>query len=372
MNNNLSGIGLIFCIILCTVSCKTKNQNSEAEQAVISISGDTVLVNEKSPVLDHLITQKSSVQDFSAGFSAVGIVRPVSGKLAEIATPFAGRIFKTYVRLGQKVVAGSPVFEFSSSELYDATKAYFVAQSANELAQRVYTRQKDLAANGVAAQKDLEQAQNDAMIASQEFEQAKATLNIFNIDITSLKMGQPSKVVSPISGEVVQSNVTIGSYVKEDAGPQVVIADLSRLWVAAQVKEQFSEAVKPGDSVQVVSNANPGKIISGTVYYISEMLDEETRAVEVIIECNNTNRALKLGMFCDIRFSGSSEKAIILPSTAIMKEQDKDYVLIELAKGKYIRRVVESATVSQDKVLIKKGLQEGENVVVQGGIYLNM
>lgn len=372
MNNYISRIGLIICVLFYTASCKTKNQNSEAVQTELRISGDTILVNDKSPILGHLITQKSSIEDFSAAFSAVGTVRPVSGKLAEIATPFAGRIFKTYVRLGQKVGAGSPVFEFSSSELYDATKAYFVAQSANELAQRVYTRQKELAANGVAAQKDLEQAQNDAMVASQEFEQAKATLNIFNIDLASLKMGQPSKVVSPISGEVIQSNVTIGSYVKEDAGPLVVIADLSRVWVAAQVKEQFSEAVKQGDSVQVVSNANPGKIISGTVYYISEMLDEETRAVEVIIECNNTDKALKLGMFCDVGFPGFPAKAIILPSTAIMKEQDNDYVLIELAKGKYLRRVVESATVGQDKVQIKSGLQVGENVVVQGGIYLNM
>jgi cobalt-zinc-cadmium efflux system membrane fusion protein len=372
MNNYFSRIGLIICVLFYAVSCQNKNQSTEEVQTEIRTSGDTVMVNEKSPILGHLITQKTSVQDFSAAFSAVGTVRPVSGKLAEIATPFAGRIFKTYVRLGQKVGAGSPVFEFSSSELYDATKAYFVAQSANELAQKAYNRQKELAANGVAAQKDLEQAQSDAMIASQEFEQAKATLSIFNIDLASLKMGQPSKVVSPIAGEVVKSNITIGSYVKEDAGPLVVIADLSRVWVAAQVKEKFSGAIKSGDSVQVISNANPGKIISGTVYYISEMLDEETRAVEVIIDCNNTDKALKLGMFCDVRFSGSPVKAIILPSTAIMKEQDNDYVLIELSKGKYVRRVVESETVSQDKVLVKNGLQEGENVVVQGGIYLNM
>jgi len=361
---------LAFVSIVLIASCS--NRQTAKEAAELSMSGDTITVNEKSPILGHLITEKSYVQGFSAEFTAVGTVRPVSGKLAEIAPPFAGRIVKSFIRLGQKVGVGSPVFEFSSSELYEATKAYFVAQSANELAERTYNRQKELASNGVAAQKDLEQAHNDAIIASQEFEQAKATLSMLNIDVASLKMGLPSKVVSPISGEVVKSNITIGSYVKEDAEPLVVIADLSHVWIAAQVKEKYSGAIKQGDSVQVVSNTNASKIISGTVYYVSEMLNEETRSVEVIIDCNNTERALKLGMFCDVRFSESPAKAIILPSTAIMKEQDNDFVWIEKSKGKYIRRIVESETVGSDKVLIRMGLEEGENVVVKGGIYLNL
>ena len=85
---------------------------------------------------------------------------------------------------------------------------------ANEVAQRNYNRQKELAAHGVASQKDLEQAQSEANIARQEFEQATASLRVFNVDVemrltASLQMGQPLKVVSPISGEVVKSNITI-------------------------------------------------------------------------------------------------------------------------------------------------------------------
>jgi cobalt-zinc-cadmium efflux system membrane fusion protein len=130
--------------------------------------------------------------------------------LAEIAPPFAGRIVKSFIKLGQKVNAGSPIFELSSAEFYEATKTYFAAQSANEVAQKNYNRQKELAANGVTSQKDLEQAQSEANIAHQEFEQAKANLQIFNIDVTTLQMGQPLKVISPIAGEVVKCNITIG------------------------------------------------------------------------------------------------------------------------------------------------------------------
>lgn len=356
------------CIML--ASCK---QNKSAnENADIQYKSDTIVVAENSPILKHIIAGNSQLQDFSAEFRTVGTVRPVSGKLAEIAPPFAGRIVKSFVQLGQKVSAGSPVFALGSSEFYEATKTYFAAQSANELAQISYSRQKELAANGVAAQKDLEQAKSEAHIANQEFEQAKAILQLFNIDAASLQMGQPLKVVSPISGEVVKSNITIGNYTKEDSEPLVVVADLSQVWVAALVKEKYFGAIKPGDQAEIFTNAHPNKVIWGKIHYVGEMLDEETRSLEVIIECNNSDRELKLGMFCEVHFLSSPAKAIILPSTAVMQEQDNDYVLIEISKGKYLRRKVETESISPENVRIISGISEGENVVVKGGIYLNM
>jgi len=356
------------CILL--GSC---NQNSSTqENAEIRYKGDAIIIRDNSPILENIIVEKSQLQDFSGEFKTVGTVRPVSGKFAEIAPPFAGRITKTFVQLGKKIGAGSPVFELSSSEFFEATKTYFTAQSANELAQRNYNRQKELTANGVASQKDLEQAKKEALVAEQEFEQAKATLQIFNIDAASLQMGQALKVISPISGEVVKYNITIGSYAKEDSEPLAVVADLSKVWVTAFVKERYFGAIKHGDRVEVFTDAHPDKTIWGTIYHIGEMLDEETRSLEVIVECDNKDRELKLGMFCEVHFLRSPSRAILLPSTAIMQEQDNDYVLIEVSKGNFTRRKVETETVSLDSVRIAEGLREGENVVTKGGIYLNM
>lgn len=355
---------------LCILAVSCKQNNTTQENIEIQYKGDTIVVRDNSPIPEQIITQKSQLQDFSAAFKTVGTVRPVSGKLTEIAPPFSGRITRSFVQLGQKVVAGSPVFELSSADFYEAAKTYFAAQSANELAQKNYNRQKDLVANGVASLKDLEQTQSEANIAAREFEQAKATLQIFNIDAGSLQMGQPLKVVSPIFGEVVKYNITIGSYAKEDSGPLAVIADLSRVWVNALVKEKYFGAIKHGDHVEVFTDAHPDKIVRGTIYHIGEILDEENRSLEVIIECNNTDRELKLGMFCEVHFLSSPAKAIILPSTAIMQEQDNDYVLIKTSKNRYIRRKVETETVNLDSVRIISGIDEGENVVTKGGISL--
>jgi cobalt-zinc-cadmium efflux system membrane fusion protein len=356
--------------MIMTASCK---QNKSAnENADIQYKNDTIVVYENSPVLKNIAVGSAQLQDFSAEFRTVGTVRPVTGKLAGIAPPFAGRIVKSFVRLGQKISAGSPVFELGSPEFYEATRTYFAAQSASELAQINYNRQKELAANGVAAQKDLEQAKSEAHIAAQEFEQAKATLQLFNIDAASLQMGQPLRVISPISGEVVKSNITIGNYSKEDTEPLVVVADLSQVWVAALVKENYFGAIKHGDRVEIFTNAHPSRVIWGTIHYVGEMLDEETRSLEVIVECNNADRELKLGMFCEVHFLSSPSKAIILPSTAVMQEQDNDYVLMEIANGKYVRRKVETESVHPDSVRIVSGVTEGENVVIKGGIYLSL
>ena len=360
------------------VACR--NNEATNETADLLFDGDIITVKENSPVFEQIIVQKAQLHDFEAEFRTVGTVRPVSGKLAEIAPPFAGRIIKSNVKLGQKVGEGSVIFELGSSSFYEAVKEYFAAQSANEVAQRNYNRQKDLATNGVASQRELEEAQSEANIALREFEQAAASLRIFNVDVvhddvetlraTSLQVGQPLTVVSPIAGEVINSNITIGSYVKEDAEPLAVVADLSKVWVAALVKEKYFGAIKHGDRVEVYTDAHPNKIIWGAIYYIGEMLDEETRSLEVIVECNNADRELKLGMFCETHFLSSPTKAIILPATAIMQEQDSDYILVEIEKGKFVRRKVETETIHKGEVRVISGITEDENVVVEGSVYL--
>ena len=348
------------------------NQTTQ-ETAEIVLKGDTITVMENAPILEYIKVQQAELQDFSAEFRTVGTVRPVSGKLAEIAPPFAGQILKSHIKLGQKVGVGAPIFELSSAEFYEATKTYFAAQATNEVAQRNYNRQKELAAHGVTSQKDLEQALSEANIAQQEWEQAKATLRLFNVGADNyppLQIGQPLQITSPIAGEVVKVNITIGGYVKEDTEPLAVVADLSKVWVAALVKEKYFGAIKQGDRVEVFTDAHPNKIIWGTIYHIGEMLDEETRSLEVIVACNNTDRELKLGMFCETHFLSSPAKAIILPATAIMQEQDNDYLYVEIAKGRFIRRKVEAETLKGRTVRIISGVNEGESVVFEGGIYL--
>jgi len=91
------------------------NNAATNEDADLRFDGETIIVNENLPVLKQITVQKAHLQDFEAEFRTVGTVRPVAGKLAEIAPPFAGRIGQSFVRLGQKVSVNAPIFEIESS-----------------------------------------------------------------------------------------------------------------------------------------------------------------------------------------------------------------------------------------------------------------
>ncbi|MCL1973792.1 MAG: efflux RND transporter periplasmic adaptor subunit [Bacteroidetes bacterium] len=349
------------------------NHQTTKEVMDVTFEGDVIVINEHSPILRQIVVQKAHLQDFSAEFRTVGTIRPVMGKWVEITPPFAGRIVKTSVRLGQKINAGALLFELSSSEFYEAAKTYFSTQSENEVAQLNYNRQKELAANGVASQKELEQAQSQAKIAQQEYQQAKAALQVYHVDLATLQMGHPLRVVSPVAGEVIKCDITLGGYAKEEGGPLAVVADLSSVWVVALVKEKYFGAIKQGDRVEVYTDAHPNKIHWGNIYYIGEILDPETRSLEVIVACDNSDKELKIGMFCETHFLSAPTKAIMLPSTAILQEQENDYVWVELAKGRYVRRKVETeSAIHNDEVHIISGISEGETVVTEGGFFLNL
>ena len=171
-------------------------------------------------------------------------------------------------------------------------------------------------------------------------------------------MGQPLVSVSPIAGEVLSCDMTIGSYVSEGDGPMAVVADLSTVWVRAFVKERYFGAVQEGDSVEIHVPSAPE-------------VDPESRALEVIVECDNAARSLKLGMFCNVLFFSSPVESFILPATALMQESGSDFVYQSLGDGTLLRKPVVSETLGDGNVRILSGLEGGETVMTRGGIFLN-
>lgn len=353
------------------LSACTGNRTADTYNEVIH-RGDTVYIDRNSPIWEYLEFRTVKEEEYSAAFRTVGEVSPVAGRIAEISAPFAGRITECNIHLGQKVREGSPVFGLGSSDFYEAGKAYFAARSNHTLAAKRYARQKELSANGVGTEKELEQAGNEAYIAEQELEQAAAVLGIFNADTSSVRTGRPLSVVSPINGEVLKCDMTIGSYVGEGEGPLAVIADLSEVWVRAFIKERYFGSVKEGDRAEIHIPSIPGKTYSGKIRYVGEIVDPSSRSLEVIIDCDNMDRDLKLGMFCNVTFFGTPSESIILPATALMQERESDFVYLLLPDSSLLRRNVVSENTGNGSVRITEGLSCGETAMTKGGIFLNM
>ena len=357
-------------IILCFlfISCHSGVQKNDSVK--IKNIKDTIFIADNSAINKKIQLIKIENQQFSSEFKTTGTVRAISGKIADVSVPFDGRIVKSFVKLGQKVNKGTPIVEFSSTEFYEITKQYFQSLQNRNLKERSYKRQKDLVNNGVGSQKELEEIQMDYENAKKEYESELARLRLFNVDVSKLTMGQPLRITSPINGDIVKNNIVIGQYVKSDSEPIAVVADISKVWVIALVKEKYIGSIKLNDKAEIYTDVSPNKTIWGKIFHVGEILDEGTRSIEVIIECDNKDKELKPGMFASIHFQSSLKESILIPSSAILQSESGSYVFVQIGKGKYKKRLIKTETAKQGMSLVTDGLEEGEIIISKGGIYL--
>ena len=358
---------LLPAIVLC--SCHTQKQEDESAHAV-TLKGDIIHIGSESPVLSKLTKETVKREPYRMEFTTSGVVQAIPSNYAEVASPVSGRITKSFVRLGQKVAPGSPIFEISAPAVYEAGKSYYQARQEMELALKSLNREKDLMKNKVGVQKELEEAEVNYELKKKDYENMVAALKVFQINPDEMALGQPLIVRSPIAGEVVKDRIVIGQYMKEDAEPVAVIADLRKVWVVAHVKEKDLSLIQALDEVEIRLVAMPDKPISGKIYHISEMLDPDTRSVEDLIECDNSTRLMKPEMYGTVKLSDREAEVIRIPTSAILQEEENMYVLVELGNNDYRKQKIETGLTEDGKTVVLSGLNVGDEIVATGAFYL--
>lgn len=356
---------------LCSVACQ--RHTTAAEQSDITFEGDTVRVNPESAVARRLEIITVAESDYTATFSASGIVQAEPSKYAEVAAPFAGRIIKSFVRLGQSVGAGAPLFQINSTEFHELTTAYFSAREDHKLADHALARARRLQQSNMISQREMEEAESEAEIKRQEFVNAESALRVFGVNLSALTPGQPLTVTAPVSGKVVVDRLVPGQYIKDDADPLMTIADISKVWVVCKIKEKDYTLVSKLDNVRVHISAIPGEEFTGRILHISDMLDPETRSLEVIVECANADGRIKPNMYATVALTDAPERRIVIPTSALMQGEDHSYVMSEIAPDTFVRVAVDvESTDSSDasRSVIASGLEVGERIVTAGAYYL--
>ena len=359
---------ILLCLMgMVTFSCTGNSQDSTTQE--ITVQGDTITLSSTS-IQQKIKESEIRKESHQASFITSGVVKAIPTHYAEIASPFAGRITKTFVRLGQKVSKGSPIFEISSADFFETSKAYYQAKQEMELALKSLKREKDLFANKVGVQKEVEEAEVNYELKKKDYENSVAALKVFQINPSQLVLGQPLIVRSPINGEVVSDKIIIGQYLKEDAEPVAIIADLNKVWVAANVKEKDIPLIRSLANVEITLVSMPDRIFTGTIYHINEMLDEDTRAVEVLIECDNKERLIKPAMYGTVKLTDTASESILIPNSAILQKEDNNYVLVALGNHQYLKRTIQTAGNSENRTVVTSGLTPGEKIITEGAFYL--
>ncbi len=338
------------------------------------------------------------VQMRSAAGSAqvTGVVAPNESRVAHIRPLANGRVQQVYVRLGDRVRAGQALATYDNIELGEFTGQYLSAlaalEKANaeaEVALRALDRAKMLVGVGALAKAEQDRRTADyanagASINSQKAELAKLEeklrrygLSDEDVRALSPRDGAPQRrqaslttVAAPFGGVVIKFNAAQG----ETISPQdelFTIADLTTLWVQADVYEKDIASIRPGQQARIISETYPGHTFVGRITYISDFLDPKTRTAKVRCEVPNLDGRLKVDMFVTIQLPTSTPRqALMIPQAAVQQVNDRPVVFVKVSDTEFDARNVELGPAESGWIEVRKGLKESETVVAAGSFFL--
>lgn len=260
-----------------------------------------------------------------------------------------------------------------SPEVAEAKAAYFKAKAELAFAEADHERHKKLYEDKIGSAKALAQAEAAHNKAKAEQEAAEKGLHAIGLtreDVENSELGHENEALlplrAPISGTIVERNVTIGQRV-EASSDVFHIIDLSELWVDADVYEKDIAHVKIGDIMEIRVPAYPNEIFKGKVIFISDMLDERTRTFKVRAAVKNPQRKLKPEMFADARILVSEkEKVLAVPKEAVQFDGYNDFVYLVEGEGMFVPRTIKTGRENEHFVEILSGLSPGDRIVGKG------
>ena len=305
-------------------------------------------------------TTTVEIRDLSRQIRSNGVVTIAEDAEYRINPKFSGWIEKIYVsRTGDQVQAGDPLLDIYSPELVSAQEEYLLAIGNAKL----------LSKSGIDR---IRSGADDLKTA------ARRRLELWDVDSRQIeeleRTGQVKRtmtIYSEISGVVMHKNAAEGASVK--AGMDLYrIADLSKVWVDAQLYEHELPWLKRGNQVEIHSPYDPNVLLKGKLDYIYPYLDEKTRTVNVRIVIPNRNLDIRPGMYVDVRIDAQfREDAVVVEKSALIRSGSRDIVFVALGNGRFVPREVKIGLETDDYYEITAGLATGVSVVTSAQFLLD-
>lgn len=326
--------------------------------------------------------------------SAIGQIAFNEDASTIVLTPFSGRVTRLIAKVGDQVSRGDSLLEIDSPEQVPPQNEFIAAQTAKDkarsqlnLAQIVEKRARDLYEGKAAPFKELQQAEAQLAAAESDMRSADTALEAVRIRLRILgrtdaeildleqhgTISRVTRITAPIDGTVISRKVGPGQYVKADSGEALyVIADLSRMWLKAQIFEQDIAFVRIGQEIEARVAAAPNRVFKARIENISSASDLTTRRVMVRSEISNPDGALKSDMFATFKIGTEAAATMpAVPTNAVIREGDVATVWVETEPMLFKRRVVEIGIQQNGLTQIRSGLKVGELVVARGAIFVD-
>ena len=302
-------------------------------------------------------------------------------QLVRVNAPLTGRVVEVLARPGDVVESGHRLLVLDSPDLGAAKSDYAKAVADLERSEKALNLDRDLFEVKAISEKEVHDAENEYRKAAAEKERAASRLlalglpqaqlkNVANREDTSTQI----VVSAPRGGVIVERNVTSGQAVtfgQSDTPTNLfVIADLSSMWVVADVYEPDIPKVRLGQSVTITPPCCPNERFDGKVTYISDSVDPQTRTVKVRAVVPNRGRMLKAEMFVRATMNTGSSTVLAIPQSAVQSEEGQTFVLVDKGNGRYERRPVKLGSDLDGIVEVVAGITPQDRIVSTGSILL--
>jgi cobalt-zinc-cadmium efflux system membrane fusion protein len=370
-------------------ACSSDKQQAAAVEAAANPPSTAGPANQisfpaDSPKLAQIKVEPVATADVPGNVViAPGKIEVNPNRVSHVVLPVAGRVMDVLVKLGDAVKQGDPILRMESPDADAAVSAYLQAQaqvsqanSALIKASADLDRARDLFEHNAVARKEVLSDEAAVAQAKASLEQAQATVkqSLRRLEILGLKpdnFGQLLTVSAPISGKIMEVNVVPGEFRNDLSASLITIADLSSVWVSADVPESDIRFIDPGERIDLELIAYPGEVFRGKVARIADTVDPQTRTVKVRAELDNPRGRLRPEMFGKIRHEEGAVPMPVVPAGAIIQGETSNTVYREVTHGVFEPVNVTLGERIGDRVAIKNGLSPGARIVTDGVMLLH-
>jgi cobalt-zinc-cadmium efflux system membrane fusion protein len=309
-----------------------------------------------------------------------GWTDPVPGRVkiderisSKVGSPLTGRVSQVLVDLGAHVKAGDRLFRVSSPDLADLRAQKRKADVDYAAARVVVDRVAALVEAHALPQKDQQSAEQTLEQAELTRDAAVSKLAALHVAADGDAVTDSFYVTSPQDGIVVEKNLVAHQEVAPDgANPLLVVADLSTVWVVADLFEADAIDIKEGAKVEVTQARAASNPIEAVVDAVSAIVDPNRHTVPVRVRVPNSGGDLRPNAFATVRFAmAEDDKALSIPATSIVSDGAKQYVYVWGDDKNFTRRDVITGASAGGRMTVLAGLREGETILVEGGILLD-
>lgn len=362
-----TGAAVVVVLIVSTLTVKNSrhsvlSSNESAKSS--SSSGDmSAMSGMSSGSTGGVVLTPTQIQQLGVTFGTVAL-RPLSNEVRTVGTvvvnetrvgkvtpKFGGYVEKLYVNfVGQPVRRGEPLAAIFSPDLVAAEQELLVSARLSRTI-------------GASSVPGVSGSSTDLLAA------AKERLRLWDVSDAQidevLRTGRPMRTVTlsaPASGFVIDKKVVQGQSIQ--AGEELyTIADLSDVWVEAQLREEDAGRVGVGAAATLQFTSYPGRPFTGRITYIDPILGEQARTVKARITVSNSDGRIKPGMYATVILNSSTQNALTVPRSAVVQTGERALVFVDLGNGRLIAQAVRLGRTGGDYVEILSGLSSGQRVV---------